>query len=149
MRGYTVEPGSPPADDSEVINPALAWSSGGIVSTPRDVGRFFRAYVGGRLFDRSLQREQLRFVDGSSSPPGPGANSAGLGVFRYETRCGTVYGHTGSFPGYRLFAAATKDGRRSVAFSVNSQIVPPDQGDQEVASAIRRAQVLAVCKMLR
>jgi D-alanyl-D-alanine carboxypeptidase len=32
--------------------------------------------------------------------PGPGTNSAGLAIFRYQTRCGTVYGHTGNFPGY-------------------------------------------------
>jgi D-alanyl-D-alanine carboxypeptidase len=60
-----------------------------------------------------------------------------------------IYGHTGSFPGYRLFAASTKDGKRTISFSVNSQIVPPDQGDQDVARAIRRAQALAVCRTLR
>ncbi len=27
---------------------------------------------------------------GSSKPPGPGKNSAGLALFRYETKCGTV-----------------------------------------------------------
>ena len=147
MHGYTIENGVP-ADDSELINPALAWASGGIVSTPRDVVRFFGAYLGGKLFDRKLQKEQFDFVAGSSSPPGPGANDAGLGVFRYRTRCGTVYGHTGSFPGYRLFAASTRDGERTISFSVNSQIVPPDQGDQDVAKAIRRAQTLAVCRLL-
>jgi D-alanyl-D-alanine carboxypeptidase len=148
MHGYTISNGTP-ADDSELINPALAWASGGIVSTPRDVVRFFRSYLGGDLFDRKLQRQQFDFVKGSSSPPGPGENDAGLGIFRYHTRCGVIYGHTGSFPGYRLFAASTKDGKRTISFSVNSQIVPPDQGDQDVAKEIRRAQTLAVCRTLR
>jgi D-alanyl-D-alanine carboxypeptidase len=62
-----------------------------------------------------------------------------LGRFRYVTRCGTVSGHTGSFPGYRLFAAATANGKPSVVFSVNSQIVP-GQGSQEVSDLIRHAQ---------
>jgi D-alanyl-D-alanine carboxypeptidase len=124
MHGYEVAPGVPPDDVSGVINPALAWASGGIVSTAADVNRFFRAYVGGRLFGSAELEAQRRFRPGASSPPGPGRNAAGLGLFRYRTSCGTVYGHTGSFPGYRLFAASSADGRRSVAFFVNAQIVP-------------------------
>ena len=55
---------------------------------------------------------------------GPGTNSAGLAIFRYATRCGTVYGHTGNTSGYTQFAAATADGSRSVVVSVNAQITP-------------------------
>jgi D-alanyl-D-alanine carboxypeptidase len=149
MHGYELATGKPPEDVSQIINPAGAWASGGIVSTPPEVGRFFRAYVGGRLFDAATRRRQLRFRPGASSPPGPGVNSAGLGVFRYRTRCGTVFGHTGSFPGYRLFAASSSDGRRSVVFTVNAQIVPPGRGPEPAVSAlIRRAQELAVCDAL-
>jgi D-alanyl-D-alanine carboxypeptidase len=146
LHGYE---GSPPEDVSQVINPSGAWASGGIVSIAPEVGRFFRAYVGGRLFDAATRQRQLRFRPGSSSPPGPGANAAGLGVFRYRTRCGTVYGHTGSFPGYRLFAAASADGRRSVVFTVNAQIVPqPGRPEPPASALIRRAQELAVCRAL-
>ena len=148
LHGYELAPGEAPEDVSEQINPAGAWASGGIVSTPNEVGRFFRAYVGGRLFGRARRRQQRRFVAGSSSPPGPGRNASGLGLFRYRTRCGTVYGHTGSFPGYRLFAASSADGRRSVVFSVNAQIVP-GLGSARVSTLIRRAQLLAVCHALR
>ncbi len=153
VHGYDVE-GSPPEDLSELINPALAWASGGIVSTPNDVNRFIRAYVGGDLFNAPTQEAQSNFISGLSSPPGPGRNRAGLGLFRYETQCGTVYGHTGSFPGYRLFMAASRDGRRSVVFTVNAQITPgdahtPGSGNQEVADLIRFAQVDAVCHVLR
>lgn len=148
MRGYEVAPGMPPENVSGVINPALAWASGGIVSTAADTNRFFRGYVGGRLFDRAERRAQRHFRPGASSPPGPGRNSAGLGLFRYRTSCGTVYGHTGSFPGYRLFAASSADGRRSVAFFVNAQIVP-GQGSRAVSSLIRSAQAAAVCHALR
>ena len=148
LHGYEVAPGMSPEDVSQAINPAAAWASGGIVSTPVDVGRFLRGYVGARLFDPATRALQRRFVAGASQPPGPGANAAGPGVFRYRTRCGTVYGHTGSFPGYRLFGAASPDGRRSVAFSVNAQIVP-GSGSAAVSRAIRRAQELAVCVALR
>jgi D-alanyl-D-alanine carboxypeptidase len=60
-----------------------------------------------------------------------------------------VYGHTGSFPGYRLFAGASADGRRSVVFTVNAQIVPRTGAPEPTVSVlIRRAQELAVCHAL-
>lgn len=146
LHGYEVTPGKQPDDVSEVINPAGAWASGGIVSTPADLARFVPTYVTKVLSStRGLPR---RFRPGSSSPPGPGRNAAGLGIFRYRTRCGTVYGHTGSFPGYRLFVAGSADGSRSLVFTVNAQIVP-GQGSQRVSDQIRRAQTQAVCELLR
>jgi D-alanyl-D-alanine carboxypeptidase len=148
LHGYDVAAGQGAEDVSQLITPSGTWASGGIVSTPNEVARFMRAYVRGRLFNRATRRRQLRFRKGSSSPPGPGRNAAGLGVFRYRTRCGTVYGHTGSFPGYRLFAASSGDGRRSVVFAVNAQIVP-GLGSAVVSNQIRRAQELTVCVALR
>ncbi|MFN8112571.1 MAG: serine hydrolase domain-containing protein [Solirubrobacterales bacterium] len=148
MHGYDRNDEGKFEDVSKFINPALAWASGGIVSTPADVNRFFRAYVGGDLFSAKVARSQNAFVHGLSSPPGPGRNDATLALFRYRTRCGTVYGHTGSYPGYRLFAASSANGKRSVVFSVNSQIVP-GQGSPRVSGLIRRAQADAVCLALR
>jgi Beta-lactamase len=94
------------------LSPSGAWASGAIVSTPADLGAFIRAELGGRFFDRAQRVAQMRFVAGASSRPGPGRNTAGLAIFRYQTRCGTVYGHTGDFPGYVQWIAATADGRR-------------------------------------
>ena len=145
IHGYLVEPGSPPEDVSTLLSPSGAWASGSIVSTPKDLGTFISGYLGGRLFPASLQRQQLRFVaGGESSPPGPGRNSAGLAVFRYRTRCGTVYGHTGNFPGYVQFAAATRDGRRAVTSSLN---IPAPSGD--LLARLRTMQQTAVCLLLR
>lgn len=148
IHGYDLPKDEPPFDTSELINPAGAWASGGIVSTARDINEFIRAYVGGELFSRRIQKSQNKFVVGSSQPPGPGRNRATLGLFRYETRCGTMYGHTGSFPGYRAMMASTANGKRSIVFTVNSQIVP-GQGNQEVSDLIRFAQEDAVCHLLR
>lgn len=119
-----------------------AWASGGIVSTPGNLSGFARGYVGGRLFGRTVRAAQRSFVPGSSEPKGPGRNAAGLGIFRYRTRCGTVFGHTGNITGYTQFFAATADGRRSVAFSINTQV------NDELLAPLRRAQVDAVCAAL-
>jgi D-alanyl-D-alanine carboxypeptidase len=146
MHGYEIEKGKKPEDVSELINPAGAWASGGIVSTPADLSRFIPVYV--RAVLRASRDLSRPFRPGSSSPPGPGKNFAGLGIFRYRTACGDIYGHTGSFPGYRLFVAGSAGGARSVVFVVNSQIVP-GSGSQQVSKAIRRAQDRAVCMALR
>src|SRR5262245_5221832 len=147
IHGYGVAPGEPPEDVSEVIAAGLAWASGGVVSTPADLDRFIRGYVGARLFPRALQAKQLRLVQGHSEPPGPGLNKAGLALFRYQTRCGTMYGHTGNTLGYTQSAAATLDGRRSVTVSITRQLVPKD--DPVMFRELRQLQVLAVCAALR
>jgi D-alanyl-D-alanine carboxypeptidase len=148
IHGYDLSE-SPPEDGSEIIAAGWAWASGGIVSTPADLNTFVRGYVGGDLFDLQTRTEQREvFEGGGSEPPGPGENSAGLGVFRYKTACGTVWGHTGNIPGgYTQFMAASPNGRRSVTVSINAQITPT-VGDPEAFEALGRAEERAVCAAL-
>lgn len=147
VRGYDVQD-DPPSDVSELVAAGWAWASGGIVSTPADATRFVRGYVKGVLFDRRTRAAQFRFLRGGrSEPPGPGMNSAGLALFRYETVCGTVYGHTGNIFGYTQFISATADGERSAVVSINGQI-NPDLDKQRFAK-LRHIYTLAVCAALR
>ncbi len=150
VNGYEVSPSEPPEDVTTLLSMSGAWASGGIQSTAADLNRFIRGYVGRSLFDRDTQSLQLRFVKGHSEPPGPGVNSAGLGIFKYNTKCGVVYGHTGNLPGYTQFAAASLDGRRSVTVSVNARIVPEAKSAAVRAGfqALRRVDSLAVCAAL-
>jgi D-alanyl-D-alanine carboxypeptidase len=143
IHGYDVEPGKQPQDVTTFLSPSGAWASGAIVSTPADLGAFIRADLGGRFFGKAQRAEQLKFVQGSSSPAGPGTNSAGLAIFRYTTRCGTVYGHTGNFPGYVQWVAATADGRRSVTTALN--IAAPTGA---LLQQLRSVQASAVCALL-
>lgn len=145
LHGYAVAPGEQDQDVTTFLSPSGAWASGAVVSTPADLNAFIRAYLGLRFFGAAQQREQMRFVPGGqSSPPGPGDNAAGLALFRYRTRCGTVYGHTGNFPGYVQFAAATADGRRAVTTSLN--IAAPTGA---LLARLRAVQTTAVCALLR
>ncbi len=144
IHGYVVTPSEQPADVSTFLSPSGAWASGAIVSTPRDLNAFIRSYLGLKFFSRAEQRQQMRFVPGGeSSPPGPGKNSAGLALFRYQTKCGTVYGHTGNFPGYVQWAAASADGTRAVTTSLN---IPAPTG--KLLAQLRRVQTTAVCALL-
>ncbi len=149
LHGYVVENGDAPEDVSEVLAGGWSWASGGIVSTPLDLNRFIRGYVGGALFGPRVAAEQARFIAGGSEPTGPGRNTAGLALFRYDTRCGTVYGHTGNTLGYTQFMAASRDGRRSVTLSINVQRTQKSTGqDAVVFAALRAAEEDAVCAAL-
>jgi len=150
VRGYDNNTTGPRDDVSEVLNPTLAWASGGMISSPLDLTTFVRAYAGGKLFSGATRRAQLQFVPGTSGPPGPGENEAGLAIFRYRTPCGTVYGHTGNIVGYTTFIAASADGRRSATVQVSTQLSPTlaAQGPPVAFRALRRAEGLAVCAAL-
>jgi D-alanyl-D-alanine carboxypeptidase len=142
LRGYDMGP--PIEDVTTCCSIAFVWASGGLYSTPRDLLRFARGYIGAELFDPQLQDQQLEWFDGGSSePPGPGHNSAGLSVFRYETSCGTVLGHTGNFPGYTQLFAATRNGKRALTVSASTQL--SDTEHPEVFEELRRVDKLAVC----
>lgn len=146
VHGYAVAPPQAPEDVSDLFAAGWAWAAGGIVSTPDDANAFIRAYVRGATTRPPIRKAQFEFRPGSSEPPGPGQNSAGLAIFRYQTRCGTVYGHTGNTPGYTQFAAASANGRRSVVVSVNSQITPTANPDR--FTELRQIYALAVCAAL-
>ena len=149
IHGYDNDPSQqPPEDVSEVLASGWVWASGGMVSTPSEFNEFVRGYVGSELFDLQNRASQRQvFEGGRSDPPGPGKNSAGLGIFRYETRCGMVWGHTGNYPGYTQFMAASPNGKRSVTVSVNEQLSPV-QGAPGVFDALRHAEGKAVCAAL-
>ena len=100
--------------------------------------------VPGETTDEQTRKAQFNFIRGGcSEPPGPGTNSAGLAIFRYQTNCGTVFGHTGNTPGYTNFIAATRNGNRSATVSINAQITP--KSDPESFEDLHHIFKLAVC----
>jgi D-alanyl-D-alanine carboxypeptidase len=147
LHGYEHEADGALTDVSRLMAAGYAWASGGIVGTPSDQNRFIRGYVGHKLFTRRTQEAQFQWRRGAhSEPPGPGVNAAGLGVFRYRTGCGTVFGHTGNIFGYTQFLAASANGRRSVVVSINSQATPATA--PIVFRHLRDVFRLAVCTAL-
>lgn len=149
LHGYDVTPPAPPEDVSEILSPTGVWASGGIVATPADLSTFIRAWAGDHGYlSEETRRRQRQFLPGAASEPaGPGANAGGLAVFRYTTRCGTVYGHTGNFPGYTQLAVATADGERSLTFSLTTQI--NKTVEPALLAKVRAVQEDFVCALLR
>lgn len=148
IEGYETLP--EPENLTTCCSMAFVSASGGIVSTPSDLTRFTRAYVGGELFGGAVRREQFSFRAGGSEPPGPGEMSTGLAMFRYKTRCGSVFGHSGNFPGYTQFTVATRNGRRGLTFSVNRQLDPNAPGilAPQAFRVLRKDYGAAVCTLL-
>ncbi|MFF1293409.1 MULTISPECIES: serine hydrolase domain-containing protein [unclassified Streptomyces] len=147
LHGYDVTPPDPPVDVSEVLGMSGVWASGGIVSTPSDMTRFIRGYAAGRLYGPQVVEQQRDWIPGNSEPKGPGRNDAGLGIFRYTTRCGVMLGHTGNTLGYTQLIAATPDGQRSLTFSVTTQINQAQKPD--LLRRMRAVQENLVCSLLR
>jgi len=143
ISGYDLDPPKTPSDVTNFFGAGWSWASGGVIATPQDLTTFIRAYVQGATTSRAVHEAQFTFRPGSSEPPGPGINSAGMAVFRYETGCGTVYGHTGNTLGYTDFAAATADGSRSVTVQINAQITPTQ--NSAAWPELHRIYELAVC----
>jgi D-alanyl-D-alanine carboxypeptidase len=147
VHGYQPDPPNAAEDVSEVVAAGWAWASGGVVSTPEDANLFARGYASGKLTDAATQKQQFTFRPGKSEPTGPGTNAAGLGIFRYRTSCGTVYGHTGNTLGFTQFIASTRDGKRSTVVTVNTQLTP--ERNPKPFAALHTIYGLAVCSALQ
>ena len=152
IRGYVFAgPGQPQENVSQVISPSGVWAAGGIISTPRDLNTFVRAWAGGDFLDKPVVRKaQTAFLPPFSGgePIGPGQNRGGLNLYRYRLPCGVVFGHSGNFPGYTQWIAATPDGSRSAVVTANIQVNIPDLVLPEVATSLRQVFRRAACSTL-
>ncbi|MFC3979575.1 serine hydrolase domain-containing protein [Streptosporangium jomthongense] len=118
-KGYLVLPPRKPVDATRHFDGDAA---GGLLSTTRDVNRFFMALLGGRL----LPAEQLAQMRKTVVAPlwqqtWPGARY-GLGLSSRPLSCGGVYWHHGGDDyGYKTRTGVSADGRRSVTISLTTQ----------------------------
>lgn len=128
-RGYeAVEPSTRLADLTS-YNMSAAWASGDIVSTTRDVNRFYAALLDGRLLPESLLREMQQ-----TSPAFPGFGY-GLGLGRTEFCGQEVWGHVGGVPGYGTYSFTSPRSGRQITVAVN-QGITQNQAAQEAAYAL-------------
>ncbi|MEQ8143828.1 serine hydrolase domain-containing protein [Streptomyces sp. OP7] len=112
--GKLTQDGSGPVHDVTRLNPSMASSAGEMISDSKDLGRFYRALLTGRL----LPREQLDEMTDTVAVDA--RNGYGLGLMKTELSCGvTVWGHGGGIHGSTSEAVTTEDGRHSLAFNFN------------------------------
>jgi D-alanyl-D-alanine carboxypeptidase len=105
-------------DGRMVINPQFEWTGGGMASTAADLARWGKRLYEGGAFDASMLPKLLDGV-----PARLGQNTRyGLGVIIRETALGTLYGHSGFFPGYQAEMLYLPAQKAAVAFQVNSSV---------------------------
>ena len=105
-------------DGRMVINPQFEWTGGGMASTAADLARWGKRLYDGGAFDPSMLPKLL---DGVPARLGQNAKY-GLGVIIRETPSGTLYGHSGFFPGYQAEMLYLPAHKAAVAFQVNSSV---------------------------
>jgi D-alanyl-D-alanine carboxypeptidase len=116
------------------------FAAGNLVSSERDLARFFRALLSGRLLSPSLLNEMKTTVD----TPWAGTRY-GLGLFFYDSACGTLIGHGGGMPGYENQFVSTPDGRRQAGLVRNYEEAPEAVSEAQGA-AWDAASQLAFCR---
>jgi D-alanyl-D-alanine carboxypeptidase len=126
--GYFLFGQPPTLQDFTVFSPSLFWAGGAIVSTARDIARFYRALLRGRLLEQGLL-EQMMTIDPVATDPSGSGSGFGLGLQR-EGRfpCGEAWGHDGELPGYEAFAWNTKDGTRQIVVLINTSGLSENAG---------------------
>jgi D-alanyl-D-alanine carboxypeptidase len=105
-----------------------AGASGALVSTARDLARFYRALLTGRV----LAAPQLAAM--KTGDP------YGLGLYRVPTGCGEAWGHNGALPGYFSNAFSSDDGSHAGVVLVTANPLSERQFE-----AANRALAEALC----
>jgi D-alanyl-D-alanine carboxypeptidase len=112
--GALPTPGGRPVDVT-VWSPSWAWAAGGVVSTARDIARFYHGLLGGEL----LAPAQLAAMRTTVAIPRT-ADEYGLGLQEVSLPCGTSWGHGGAVPGYLTLAVSSANTRRQAVVLVNA-----------------------------
>ncbi|MFI0821905.1 serine hydrolase domain-containing protein [Streptomyces sp. NPDC021098] len=106
------------------LDPSSAGAAGEMISTLDDLSRLLRSLLRGKAMPKS----ELRRMEDTSASGG----RYGMGLFPVELPCGrAVWGHNGQVNGSYALAVATRDGRHSFVYRLNSA-GPPDP-DAETA----------------
>jgi D-alanyl-D-alanine carboxypeptidase len=109
--------------DTDPRTARSAWAAGAAVSNAADLDRFFGRLLTSDLGRRMQPRGRARY---------------GLGLARFETRCGPVVGHTGNLLG-ALTVVAARDDRLLVVAANVFPLTPPQE------AALQRLLARALC----
>ncbi|MBD3004055.1 serine hydrolase [Streptomyces sp. 5-10] len=124
--------------DVSVWGPTDGWAAGDIISTTADLERFTKALFRGRVVRGPLLREMFTLPKVADFTTGdPAAYSIGLSMKKLGGR--EVWGKSGGRWGYNTGIVSTRDGSRTLVYSVNST----DAKGQEMNTVVRNIMVAA------
>jgi D-alanyl-D-alanine carboxypeptidase len=144
---YMRFPGSDSWTDTTVRNMTWADAAGALVTTERDLDRFFTALLDGRL----LPPEQLAEMR-DTVPVGEDYEMAfpglryGLGLMQEPLTCGGYrWGHGGDLAGATVRDGVTEDGQRSVVVTASGK-TDDDEQLLRAEEAVRQLVDTALCR---
>jgi D-alanyl-D-alanine carboxypeptidase len=149
--GYAIDFSVTPPAYSDVSGlPLGGWAgaAGAVISTQSDLSRFFAAVLGGKLFSAEQLRQMRTTVD---VPAEFGIDGAyGLGLFKINSPCGTVWGHGGDTLGHHSTAVTTADGRRTAVSDTTAEPSGNEENDavNRFYTVSIAAQDVTICEML-
>jgi D-alanyl-D-alanine carboxypeptidase len=126
-----------PLVDVTTFNPTAADAAGGMVSTTRDLTRFWRALQRGELLRPAQMAQMHRTVladDLQEMKPGI---RYGLGIFWVPNDCGGFWGHPGDVPGMSTFNGVGPAGDRAVVVYRNTGLADEAAGAAADLRAVR------------
>lgn len=92
-------------------------ASGGLVSTPQDLNRFWDGvFTGKALSDRAFLKRTVPMQSGAW----PAGSRYGFGMARVQTSCGTVWFHGGDVPGVFALSGRAASGRQATVYTTGS-----------------------------
>ncbi|MDC2866290.1 serine hydrolase domain-containing protein [Bacillus sp. BP-3] len=116
-RGYVQPDGASELKDVTYYNPSIASSAGDMISTADDLNKFFSYLLSGKLLKEQQLKQMLTTV------PTGSAEISGYGLGIYETKLPngvSIWGHTGSIPGFITLVGGTLGGKHTLAVNLNS-----------------------------
>ncbi|MEU4653385.1 serine hydrolase domain-containing protein [Streptomyces sp. NPDC023723] len=130
----TLDDGTTGPRDVTVWGATDAWAAGDLISSTADLERFTTALFAGQVVRGPLLAEMFTLPDVVDHETGdPAAYSAGLSMKKLGGR--EVWGKTGGRWGYNTAIASTRDGSRTLVYSVNSTDAK-GEGMNEVAQRL-------------
>ncbi|GAA3979732.1 serine hydrolase domain-containing protein [Actinomadura viridis] len=145
-KGYDAPKPGAPLGDITRLDPSWGWAAGQLISSPRDLNRFFAALIGGRLLRPAELKAMMTTVRTEGSLPD---SSYGLGLFKSPLTCGgELWGHGGDINGYETRGGVTKDGRAvTVAVTALPGAIAETEADMEkVHQHVLDLVDTAICK---
>ncbi|MEU8359918.1 serine hydrolase domain-containing protein [Nonomuraea sp. NPDC048882] len=125
-----------------------AGAAGAVISTSSDLSRFYSALLEAELFSRAQLRQMKTTV--ALPPEFPIKGRYGLGLIKFDTPCGTAWGHGGDTQGHHSTTAVSGDGRRTAISDSTGKAsdLAPNDGITRWTNVEFAAQKVAVCHML-
>lgn len=140
---YAIDPDHPdqgPVDVTKTDGYSLG-ASGGLVSTPADLSRFWHGVFAGGLLSPSTLATMTRPTVAVLDPSWPDGARYGLGIARAELPCaGEVWMHGGGVLGITTVSGRARNGRTATVY------VTGNLSTAEGGARLERALDLALCR---